>query len=154
LARHSHTRYIGYANEVGEAFRPVFPKYVRTSYLIAFGYVGCDAADKIYTAINNGATKSTTSKIGADVLLWQTFASVIIPGKTIHLLASATNYGVNELKIASKLPSRVRKWAPTVIGLIAIPSIIHPIDSVVTICMDQTVRKWDWTRMENFKGQK
>mmetsp|Transcript_19050 Transcript_19050/g.26186 ORF Transcript_19050/g.26186 Transcript_19050/m.26186 type:complete len:164 (+) Transcript_19050:89-580(+) len=148
LWRDTPIRFVGYANEVGEAFRSVYPKYLRLSYIVAFGYVGCDAADKIYRAINDGASNETTIKIGADVLIWQTFASVIIPGKTIHLIASATNYSVNKLRIFSHLPFAIRKWAPTAVGLVSIPLIIHPIDTFVTNTMDQTVRKWNWTQMK------
>ena len=37
--RDTPLRYMGYANEVGEAFRPLFPKLVRPSYGVAFAYV-------------------------------------------------------------------------------------------------------------------
>ena len=44
--RDTPLRYLGYANEVGEAFGPLYPKYVRPSYAVAFLYVGCDTGDK------------------------------------------------------------------------------------------------------------
>ena len=39
--RHSALRYFGYANEVGESFRPLVPStFVIFSYIVAFLYVG------------------------------------------------------------------------------------------------------------------
>ena len=39
-------RYLGYANELGESFRPVAPRLVVPSYLVSFGYVFADTLDK------------------------------------------------------------------------------------------------------------
>lgn len=40
---------LGYANEIGEAFRPVVSsKYVNLSYAVAVAYVMADCADKTY----------------------------------------------------------------------------------------------------------
>lgn len=73
-------RYLGYANEVGEALGPLYPRVilrnflphrviftltysildafdpqvVRPSYVIAFGYVGCDTIDKTYRSYKAG----------------------------------------------------------------------------------------------------
>ena len=39
-------RYMGYANELGESFRPIYPKMVAPSYMVSFGYVFGDTYDK------------------------------------------------------------------------------------------------------------
>jgi len=45
--KQSLLRYAGYANELGEAFRPLIPKWIVTSsYAVAFAYAGGDAVDK------------------------------------------------------------------------------------------------------------
>ena len=44
--RNSSLRYLGYANEVGEAFRHQAPAAVKPSYGLALCYVCCDAVDK------------------------------------------------------------------------------------------------------------
>ncbi|KHN71649.1 Mitochondrial fission process protein 1 [Toxocara canis] len=45
--RDTPIRLLGYANEVGEAFRALVPvNLVRFSYVVAFGYVCADTADK------------------------------------------------------------------------------------------------------------
>ena len=40
--RDTPVRLLGYANEVGESFRYVFPRGVAPSYVLAFGYVLAD----------------------------------------------------------------------------------------------------------------
>ena len=44
--RDTPVRLMGYANEVGESFRYMFPRLVRPSYCVSFGYVFADTADK------------------------------------------------------------------------------------------------------------
>lgn len=48
--RETPIRYLGYANEVGESFRHVFPKFVKSSYGLAFLYVLGDSYDKGHKA--------------------------------------------------------------------------------------------------------
>lgn len=47
LYRDTPIRYLGYANELGESFRPLYPKLVAPSYAISFGYVALDTVDKV-----------------------------------------------------------------------------------------------------------
>lgn len=141
--RDTWVRYMGYANEVGEAFGPQFPKFVRPSYGIAFAYVGADALDKTVKAVQRGESNTEVVRTGVDALLWQTLASVLIPGKVIHLVtASAVKLMQADTKVIKSLPLKVRTWYPTVIGLAAIPLIIHPIDTAVDLLFDNTLRKW------------
>ena len=156
--RDSPLRYMGYANEVGEAFRHMYPKFVRPSYAVAFLYVGCDTIDKTLTAYRKGGSSgnsdnlSIAAKVGLDAFIWQTFASVLIPGKIIHLVASTVNYSINRdstkymnsthYKLRYyKMTPKLKLWAPTIVGLAVIPLIIHPIDNFVDYCMDNSVRK-------------
>lgn len=45
--------FLGYTNEVGEAFRALVPtKAVWFTYGVACAYVGCDAADKSFNVFN------------------------------------------------------------------------------------------------------
>jgi mitochondrial fission process protein 1 len=138
--RESPLRYLGYANEVGEAFGPIFPKFVKPSYGIAFAYVGCDTIDKTVKSMRRGDDGTSTLKTSVDALIWQTFASVLIPGKIINVV---TNSSASILKSHSfsTLPLAVRTWTPTAIGLATIPLIIHPIDHAVDYFMDNTLRK-------------
>jgi fission process protein 1 len=72
-----------------------------------------------------------------DPLLWQSLASVAIPGLTIHLLVDLT---CDLLAKVETLPFSVRRFAPTAVGLAAIPFIIHPLDNVVHFALDVSVR--------------
>ena len=74
-----------------------------------------------------------------DTLLWQGLASVIIPGFTINRICFATNA---ILKRTTSLPSPIRKWTTTAVGLGCIPIIIKPIDHSVDFGMNNTVRRW------------
>ena len=91
---------------------------------------------------NNGDASVITLKKGADCLLWQTLASVLIPGKVINMV---TNYAHKTLNPESGKPINIppvfRKWGPTAIGLLTIPLIIEPIDYMVEELMEHTFRK-------------
>lgn len=78
------------------------------------------------------------AKTAGDVFVWQMLASVIIPGFVINRIT----WGVGIVSKQTKLPGIARKWLPTVIGLAAIPLIIHPIDTGVDHVMDRTYRKY------------
>ena len=91
-------RLMGYANEVGEAFRAlVHVNWVRLSYGVASAYVLADTNDKAgKTAKSLPETEEgRSSKIAAaaiDTLLWQALASVIIPGFTINRICAGSLY--------------------------------------------------------------
>ncbi|KAK6061303.1 hypothetical protein COOONC_01026 [Cooperia oncophora] len=54
LYRDTPIRYLGYANEIGEAFRSMLPvNAVRATYVVALGYACADALDKSNKAYKN-----------------------------------------------------------------------------------------------------
>uniref|UniRef100_A0A4X2JNV9 Mitochondrial fission process protein 1 n=1 Tax=Vombatus ursinus TaxID=29139 RepID=A0A4X2JNV9_VOMUR len=121
LYRGTWVRYLGYANEVGEAFRAIVPtSVVWQSYGVASSYVVADAVDK-------------GKKTGAAL------ASVAIPGFTSHSLCTDS---LHILSRATSWPLAARKWTTTALGLMAIPVIIHPIDRSVDFLMDSSLRKF------------
>ena len=99
-------RYLGYANELGEAFAAwLFPGGVTLSYAVAIGYVLFDTVDKYNKTLNEAQEKLSirslppsinlsklVSTIGAergiDTLVWQLIASVAAPGYTIHTVVA------------------------------------------------------------------
>ncbi|KAL4096364.1 hypothetical protein PRIC1_009724 [Phytophthora ramorum] len=145
--RDSLVRYLGYANELGESFRPILPRLVVPSYFVAFGYVlgdTFDKASKAHTkAVDEGVSSRKRNALVADAtidtLAWQTMASVVIPGLTINRVVALSCVAVQRAAMNSPV---VRRWAPTAIGLGVIPLIIHPIDSFVDTAMDKSLRKW------------
>lgn len=44
--RDTPLRLLGYANELGESFRYMYPRLVTPSYIVAFAYVFSDTQDK------------------------------------------------------------------------------------------------------------
>ena len=75
-------RYLGYANEVGEALGPIYPRAVASSYAIAFAYVGGDTIDKAYRSYQQGKPGMKSCQIAADTFIWQLFAS----GMSFHIV--------------------------------------------------------------------
>jgi fission process protein 1 len=138
IFRHSPLRYLGYANEVGESFRYQYPKVVVPSYVIAFGYCLADAGTSGRDTYNESIhKKSSTPELDAvastmDTLIWQSLASVTIPGATINMIVKASRFAV------AKSPMVL----PAMVG--SVPLIIHPIDNAVDWIMDSTLRTWDW----------
>lgn len=153
--RDSLLRYLGYANEVGESFRYQFPKLVVPSYVVAFGYCFADAATSGNATYNKSlAAGSNTASLDAlvttfDCLIWQSLASVTIPGATINAIVRASRFSVARSPLA--LPVTIATWTPTAVGLGSIPLIIQPIDQGVHILMDATYRQIDF---QSFAGVK
>lgn len=143
LFRDTPVRYLGYTNELGEAFRPLISKsLVNFSYVVATGYVLADTyskSSKVYRRPEalGGGTKRAVITAG-DVLLWQMLASVIIPGFTINRIC----WGTGRLLKMAKVAKGIQKAAPTTVGLASIPVIIHPIDKLMDYVMDNTYRKY------------
>jgi fission process protein 1 len=127
-------RFLGYANEVGEAFRPIIPRSVVIStYLVAIGYAAADTVDKGKRTSVENKGKFNFEKAG-ETALWQLMASVVIPpffiNRTCHFTAKALQ--------RSTLSPLAQRWASTLSGLVAIPIIYKPIDHGVTKLMDYT----------------
>ncbi|KJE89611.1 hypothetical protein CAOG_01046 [Capsaspora owczarzaki ATCC 30864] len=164
LFRNTHVRYLGYANELGEAFRAFIPvQLVRASYVAAFGYGLADATHKSLAGYARQSPASHTAAIKAatagvpglssisptgiqaiesfvDTALWQTAATVLIPGFTINRTCALTSFLL--ARYAPTVGEGMRKAMTTVVGLGVIPLIIHPIDSFVDQTMDKTYRAW------------
>lgn len=155
LFRETPIRLLGYANEVGESFRALVPvSLVRWSYAIAAGYVVADTADKSWKMFRRDwvTQEERNRRVGlaaVDVLIWQSLASVIIPGFTINRICAFSFY---VLQRATKLPPATRKWTTTVVGLSCIPFIIKPIDHSVDFLMDVTLRAWFGVGMQHEKN--
>lgn len=173
-------RYLGYANELGEAFNAWLPAgSVPLSYAIAITYVLVDTADKGFTAkresdlqlerkiltIPTSVNKRRLAAILAgeralDTVVWQMLASVAIPGFTIHQVVAITHailhsqmqhlgdfemQTIAEIALSTHTATAlvleiIDKMVPTLVGLFAIPFIVHPIDESVHRLLDRTLR--------------
>lgn len=143
--RDTPVRLLGYANEIGESFRALVPlTIVRFSYVVASGYVFADTIDKSWKMYKRDWTtpEERNRRVGhaaVDALIWQTLASVVIPGFVINRVCALSLY---VLRRTTKLPVTVNKWATAIVGLSCIPFIIKPIDRSVDVIMDVTLRAW------------
>eukprot|EP01025_Chloroclados_australasicus_P054883 TRINITY_DN655_c0_g3_i1.p1 TRINITY_DN655_c0_g3~~TRINITY_DN655_c0_g3_i1.p1 ORF type:complete len:498 (+),score=67.77 TRINITY_DN655_c0_g3_i1:110-1603(+) len=178
-------RFLGYANELGEAFAAWLPPGgVPLSYAVAIAYVLTDTFDKGRKAIqvaskdltqqsptNEGVNyKMLVNILGGeralDTVVWQLLASVAIPGATIHFIVAITHYvlttvlGLDQNQAADQtllqsyiatmatvlntdaetVLKYVLKSVPTMVGLTAIPFIVHPIDNGVHAVLNHTLR--------------
>lgn len=126
--RQGPVRLLGYANEVGEAFRPLVPRWVvAASYGVAGAYVSADAA---WRSMMPPPGRSPILE-AADTVLWQGLASVAVPGFVINRI----------VHVAGRLsPASMLRWSPTAAGLASIPLIIKPIDHGVDELMNKAVR--------------
>ena len=73
-----------------------------------------------------------------DTLLWQSLASVMIPGATINMIVRASRFAISR---SSFLPIYA-KWFPTTMGIGSIYFICHPIDNAVDFALDNSTRQW------------
>ena len=146
--RDSLVRYLGYANEVGESFRYQFPRFIVPSYAVAFGYCLADAVTSgrgAYESAKQAQKPTATAESivsTADTLIWQSLASVCIPGLAINQIVKASRFAV--ARSPAGVPVAVTTWLPTTMGLGSIPLIIHPIDYFVDVLMDNSFRKVPW----------
>uniref|UniRef100_A0A0N5C7J9 Mitochondrial fission process protein 1 n=1 Tax=Strongyloides papillosus TaxID=174720 RepID=A0A0N5C7J9_STREA len=144
IYRDTPIRFLGYSNEVGEAFRAlVHVNIVRLSYLVAFGYVAADTMDKGSKVAgkkfpNEDERRKSVMITMGDTVLWQTLASVAIPGFTINRICKFSNWILTK---GIKLSPILAKPLTTAIGLSTIPFIVKPIDAFVELAMDKTIRK-------------
>ena len=118
---------------------------VHLSYALASSYVGMHAASRGYKAQAKQLSitqqqqqqhnrqqhyhlQTPSPRVAVlDTLIWQGFASVVIPGLTINRLCALSRFMLNRYAV-NMLSQHVRRWAVTGIGLGSIPFIIHPID--------------------------
>jgi len=139
IYRDSLLRYCGYANEVGEAFRPLVPvAVVYATYVIAITYILADTVDKGKKGADafGGAIPGTLGAV--DTFCWQMLASVLFPSfiinRTVLLIVSAQEF--------NDLPQFLNaEWIATVVGLAIIPAVIVPLDILAHFSMNQSYRK-------------
>ena len=145
IYRDSLLRYLGYANEVGEAFRPLVPvQIVYLSYAAAISYILADTLDKgkkgaaaAQLDANNEVSPALRATLGAsDTFLWQMLASVVFPSFCINRLVALL------LTLQESAPSVLQQeWIPTAIGLVAIPLLIEPLDVLAHWTLNGSFRR-------------
>merc|ERR1719318_1327909 len=103
---------------------------VTVTYGVASTYVLADTYDKAAKMSRvPGSQAGEVAVAAVDTLLWQAFASVIVPGFLINRICAASLVGL--ARTIPGVAENARKWMVTGIGLGVIPFIVHPIDSGV-----------------------
>ena len=133
--RDSSLRYMGYANEIGEAFTTYLPEWgLPASYCVAASYVLFDTIDKgekAYHGAEEGDKLIDTLRISTETMTWQMLASVFWPGSIIRVIVN----------MAAHMAGDDHQFLPTLVGLAAIPMIIKPIDTTVDKLMETSISK-------------
>ena len=147
IYRDSPLRYMGYANECGEAFAAWLPPFgVPATYGVAAVYVLADTFDKAIKANKEKGMKEGVI-VGLDTVTWQMLASVFWPGSFIRIMVNATNLLVSKLSADLSLDvegldaETTEKALPTTINLMTIPFIVKPIDKTIDWAMEESVTK-------------
>jgi len=140
--RETSLRYMGYANELGEAFTSYLPDWgLPASYCVAASYVMFDTIDKgqkAYEAADEGEKIQDAARISAETLTWQLLASVFWPGSIIRVIV---NLSANMIVNRHMDDSHFFHFLPTLVGLAAIPLIVKPIDTTVDKMMESSISK-------------
>ena len=133
--RETSLRYMGYANELGEAFTTYLPDWgLPASYCVAASYVMFDTIDKgqkAFDAAEEGEKFQDTLRISTETLTWQMLASVFWPGSIIRVIVN----------MAAQVSGDEHHLLPTLVGLAAIPAIVKPIDTTVDKLMETSISK-------------
>lgn len=140
--RETSLRYMGYANELGEAFTTYLPEWgLPASYCIAASYVMFDTIDKGEKAYQGAEEEDKivdTLRISAETLTWQMLASVFWPGSIIRVIV---NMAASIISTNNMDDNQVMHFLPTLIGISAIPMIVKPIDSTIDKIMEGSISK-------------
>ena len=140
--RDTSLRYMGYANEVGEAFTAFIPEWgVPASYCVAASYVMFDTIDKGQKAYETADEENKIQdalKVSTETMVWQMLASVFWPGSIIRVIVNMSDH-----MLAQKLTGndQYAHVLATLFGLMAIPMIIKPIDTTVDKVMETSISK-------------
>ena len=138
--RETSLRYMGYANELGEAFTSYLPEWgLPASYCVAASYVMFDTIDKgqkAFDAAEEEDKLTDTLRISTETLTWQMLASVFWPGSIIRVIVNASATMISNSHLDDEL-----HFLPTLIGLMAIPAIVKPIDTTVDKLMESSISK-------------
>jgi len=86
---------------------------------------------------DNGPLANPGLVAGADALIWQTIASVALPGFTINRFVTLSEIGC---EAQAQAGSVVAEYFPTVLGLSLIPIVCKPLDELADFGLDKTLR--------------
>lgn len=126
-------RYVAYSSDFGESLRPVLsPAMVTASYALAGAYIVGDCLYMGFQEYERGASVYEQQLTVAHALIFQGFASLLIPMQAIHTVVHGAQSYFQRI-------GRYQRWGPAVCGLGAIPLlplIDEPIEHAVDYGFD------------------
>ncbi len=136
IFRHTALRYLGYTNEVAEAFRyHISRRSIFLAYGISTMYVLGDGIDKTIKKHNKS---HFTTWMNKDLFktfcltsLWQIISTEILPGLSVFIIVKFTKNRINNNTF------KYKSFIPTFVGLCAIPIFPYTIDPVVDMAFDK-----------------
>lgn len=139
IYKDSYLRYLGYSNEIGEAFRKVTSKsFVIFTYLLEFGYFIGDTVHKGHKAYNDQNLPEDQNKHlhaikqSSYTILWQFFATCLIPPLCINLAVGRMHNFLSRKNFGNRLI----RYGPLSVGLAMIPLFNIFFDPVVSQVLD------------------
>ena len=129
--RQTSIRYMGYANEIGEAldeFIPYWGLSVSTTYILF------DVLDKGQSAFDEAQKPDRFREFlfaSSEALVWQILASKIWPGGVIKTTVNIVDFII----------PNDNGFLPIIIAILLIPKIVRPIDDLVDDMMEQCISK-------------
>ena len=114
--------------------------FVILSYVAAISYVLADTVDKGKKGADApGANSIARAVLGSvDTFVWQMLASVVFPSFIINRLVTL----IVTLQATVDLPEALQAdWIATVLGLVAIPLLITPLDTLTHWILNGSLRK-------------
>ena len=134
----TNIRYAAYSSDVGEALRPVIPRWaVNSFYGISFGYVGGDVAYSGWLEKERGSSDMMIARQCTETTLFQLVASLAIPTAVIHTVVHQTH---SALKKWPKAPAPLARWGPSAAGMICmpfLPLVDEPVEHATEYLFDQ-----------------
>jgi len=97
---------------------------------------------------DSGPLANPSLVAGADALIWQTIASVALPGFTINRFVTLAEIGC---EAQAQAGSVVAEYFPTVLGLSLIPLVCKPLDELADFGLDATLRPLLFATIESDK---
>ncbi|KAF4654718.1 WD repeat-containing protein 44 [Perkinsus chesapeaki] len=139
-----HVRYLAFTSDVGEAFRPVVPKWlVNFSYATTVGYIFGDIGYS--TWLEYKRTKDLADQkirvwtAAAKATTFQMVASLALPFAIIH---STVHYSGVVLRRLAPKNARLLQLGPTMIGLAIVPFLPVVCDKPIEHGVDLIFEKW------------
>jgi fission process protein 1 len=137
IYKDSYLRFLGYSNEIGEAFRKITSKnFVAFTYILEFAYFAGDTLHKGHKAYHD--PKSADNKYyyvikhSGYTVLWQFFATCLIPALAINIVVGR----VHNILTYKKFSQKTIRYTPLSIGLLMIPLFNIYIDPIVGDSLD------------------